>query len=531
MDILPIEIIIQLLAFVQEEDAPKNFRSTCRKFYQLSLAAKKRFIIKSMPIYGLESLPKLLSSSYYRIELVVRSPTLAMQGLSDSFLDTLAGVSNLTGLDITPLSPSSEKLQQLTFLEQLSISNHGTELNALSRLTKLVVTTTFTTPSFTLWQCLTSLRDLNIRHIAQEFLEVVPILTALTRLHFGFNYDSENYNHVPIDVNLVSLSNLKDLNISTNFHYTPLIRLTASTTRLESLWISDNVIDIDINWVTSNTQLTKFHLRYDDEPKFHFLTKLRNISTAKFSHREQLDFFNDAKLKELEATYVLSSNKITHFTTLESLIGVTGFSASTLVNLTQLTIYGIHSDVEASILPTTLKVLTASMGNVANLHNLTQLESLQYDEQFDLSMTKFKAEQFSLLTRLSVVYNDASEAQATLPKLSNLFSLRDLHVFAARTWDNINTDFLTTLTNLERLDMKHIPIDRKLFKKVVLKLTHLTELCVYCKESSGKSLSRLTNLQVVWFASAKPSTRLRPLLEEKLWRLANLQITCINDNR
>jgi hypothetical protein len=177
-----------------------------------------------------------------------------MQGLADSFLDTLAGVSNLTGLDITPLSPSSEKLQQLTFLEQLSISNHGTELKALSRLTKLVVTTTFTTPSFTLWQCLTSLRDLNIMYIAQEFLEVVPILTALTRLHFGFNYDSENYNYVPIAVNLISLSNLKDLNISTNFHYTPLIRLTASTTRLESLWISDNVIDVDINWVTSNTR-------------------------------------------------------------------------------------------------------------------------------------------------------------------------------------------------------------------------------------------------------------------------------------
>jgi hypothetical protein len=276
--------------------------------------------------------------------------------------------------------------------------------------------------------------------------------------------------------------------------------------------------------------LTKFHLRYDDEPKFHFLTKLRNISTAKFSHRAQLDFFHEAKLKELEATYVLSSNKITHFTTLESLIGVSGFTASTLVNLTQLTIYGIHSDVKASILPTTLKVLVASMGNVANLHDLTRLESIQYGEQFGLSMTKFKAEQFSFLTRLSVVYNAASEAQATLPKLSNLFSLRDLQVVAARTWDNINTDFLTTLTNLERLDMKHIPIDRKLFKKVVHKLTHLTELCVYGKESSGKSLSRLTNLQVVWFASAKPSTRLRSLLEEKLWRLANLQITDINDD-
>lgn len=478
-----------------------------------------------MPVSGLASLPTLLGGS--NIDLEVRSPPLALQELYDQFLDTLARVTNLIGLDLTTWSlPPPEKLQRLTHLEQFSVFCYDMDLEALSRLTKLSVDET--TPSQEVWHSLTSLHDLSIRQIpSQDFLKtVLPTLTALTRLHFGFHYASYNFGNA-VTVCLTALSNLKDLKISTNHYTAPTIDLTASTTSLESLWINDRVQQVDIKWVASNTNLTTFQLRcaYDDSPTFHPLTNLRNLSKAYFTNRSQLDLFRNAKLKSLQVEmmqYEHISSKLSHCSALESLIGVHSFPQSTLVNLTHLSVQGINTSNPAS-LPTTLRVLEGN-GIVLNLHQLTRLESIQYGQQLVESMNKFDAKNFSHLTKISVVYNDISEAQATLPKLSNLFSLRNLEIFTAQTYQNINTDFLTTLTNLERLDMKWIPQSKQIYKKIVRCLTALSQLCISCESATGKSLTRLTNLQQIWFSCAKPSSQLKAILEGRLSRLGELQI-------
>ena len=82
-----------------------------------------------------------------------------------------------------------------------------------------------------------------------------------------------------------------------------------------------------------------------------------------------------------------------------------------------------------------------------------------------------------------------------------------------------DTDFLTTLTNLEALSIPTLNIPVQVFDKIVHLHTRLTQLRINCSESSGEILTRLTNLQVLEFYSSKPMKGLRILLEEKMPRL------------
>jgi hypothetical protein len=168
-----------------------------------------------------------------------------------------------------------------------------------------------------------------------------------------------------------------------------------------------------------------------------------------------------------------------------------------------------------------LKELSLTACSVQNLPDLTNLESLTLNEQ---SYFDFKAKQFAHLTKLRLNLKGAQQAIQELPKLSNLFSLRELSVTAPNNYQGVNADFLTTLTNLEMLDMAQINIPLQIFTKIVHRQTILTQLRVNCSESNGEILTRLTNLQILYFYSKQPMKGLKLKLEEVLPRLVDCQI-------
>jgi hypothetical protein len=115
-------------------------------------------------------------------------------------------------------------------------------------------------------------------------------------LHFGINYTQDPNNGIV----LTQLTKLKDLRIMAQFY--PPTTLAASCTTLESLNIEITINDIDVDWISSNQRLTYFHVTgdYDDSAKFHPLTTLREISSAKFTRSAQFQLFSHLNLTRLE---------------------------------------------------------------------------------------------------------------------------------------------------------------------------------------------------------------------------------------
>jgi hypothetical protein len=479
-----------------------------------------------MPVSALEALSTRLKKATRPFELIVRSPTLALKEVPNKFMNNLTDLKNLTGLDVTAWTgfPTSatKKICQMTFLQQLSSPDFSFNFANLSTLTKLCIPGSIFVGSIQIFQTLTNLRDLRMRSLRQEHVEEVANLSLLTRLHFGI---SSNFTAI-----LTTLTNLKDLAITAWRHVPPILTLVASCTTLESLHIDTALQDPDIDWISSNTKLTKFHIscHFDyQSPRFHPLTHLRNITSAKFVHTAQLTLFSHLKLTSLEIEpAVLDGNsaftEILKYTDLQSLSGqvhVAQHCFTTLVNLTQLTwrplFYGGITG------PTSLKELSLTICSIQNLPDLTNLESLTLNEQ---SYFDIKAKQFAHLTKLRLNLKGAQQAILELPKLSNLFSLRELYVNAPNNYQGVNADFLTTLTNLEMLDMAQINIPLQIFTKIVHRQTILTQLRVNCSESNGEILTRLTNLQILYFYSRQPMKGLKLKLEEVLPRLVECQI-------
>ena len=163
--------------------------------------------------------------------------------------------------------------------------------------------------------------------------------------------------------------------------------------------------------------------------------------------------------------------------------------------------------------PTTVRELQAAF-HVENLSSLTRLESLTLNKPSSLNV-----DARNMVTKICLQSVEAQQALAILPKLSNLFMLRELSVTTPNNYQGLHADFLTTLTNLEVLSMPSLNIPVQVFDKVVHLHTQLTQLRVNCSESSGEILTRLTNLQVLEFYSSKPMKGLKVILEEKMPRL------------
>jgi hypothetical protein len=215
-------------------------------------------------------------------------------------------------------------------------------------------------------------------------------------------------------------------------------------------------------------------------------------------------------------------DEVAKYTDLRSLSGQTLHFKdlpTTLVHLTQLTWRAIYASIIT--VPTYLKELSLTACSVQNLKNLTNLESLTLNQppNFD-----FNAKQFAHLTKFHLGLKGAPQAVQELPKLSNLFSLRELSVTAPNNYQGLNADFLTTLTNLEMLDMAQINISLQLFTKIVHQHTILTQLRVNCSESNGEILTRLKGLQKLFFQSKQPMQGLKKKLEEVLPRLFDCQV-------
>jgi hypothetical protein len=473
-------------------------------------------VIKAMPVSALASLSTRLNKATKPFELIVHSPTLSLKQLPNKFMNNLTGLQNLTGLDLTAWEgvpyEALRKLFKMTSLESLGVPPTAFDFSWL-RLTKLSMPTLMGSIQI---KSLTNLRDLQISHLDHKDVGIIASF-PLTRLHFGVNYTQDPNNGIV----LTQLTKLKDLRIMAQFY--PPTTLAASCTTLESLNIEITINDIDVDWISSNQRLTYFHVTgdYDDSAKFHPLTTLREISSAKFTRSAQFQLFSHLNLTRLEVC-TETWDEVAKYTDLRSLSGQTLHFKdlpTTLVHLTQLTWRAIYASIIT--VPTYLKELSLTACSVQNLKDLTNLESLTLNQppNFD-----FNAKQFAHLTKFHLGLKGAPQAVQELPKLSNLFSLRELSVTAPNNYQGVNADFLTTLTNLEMLDMAQINISLQLFTKIVHQHTILTQLRVNCSESNGEILTRLKGLQKLFFQSKQPMQGLKKKLEEVLPRLFDCQV-------
>jgi hypothetical protein len=485
-----------------------------------------------MPANALELLQKILCLPNKQIEVIIPSQTLSMQnqGATDQLLDILAGLTNLTGLELCKWSSGDnnlvlQKISALTTLQTLSIPRDTIDPSLLYNLTKLKVHTAVGD-----WRSLTRLEDLTVHSSSPTFLETfLTSLSTLTRLHVML--DNTRYQH--FDVILTTLDNLKDFKISAmEFAFEELeIRLKASCTALESLLIGDYINDLDLDWISSNTRLTHFNVRHRLQQHLP-LTKLRNITSTELINASQVQLFKYLDLTKLEIHSIAEvsvSDIAQQYTALESLaITSNANSVDALMSLTRLTRLKAYCS-PPSMVPTNLRYLLAAC-NVKNLTALTRLEWLVLArpvlmESFDVK--------FPYLTKLILNFSKEQQANATLSTLSNLFSLRDLRFNMAEHYKDIygvhkpfnwNLDSLTTLTNLEALDIKIMDINTQLLDTFSSVLTRLTELSVACPNSTGEILLQFTNLRALVFDSRTTVKNLRSALDEKLPRLVRCTI-------
>ena len=495
------------------------------------MAQKSRFIIKAMPANGLESLLTMMKRSKKQIGLTVRAPTLSLKGVTNDFINTMMDLPNIMGLDLSewnlPISAQT-KLVQMTNLRQLSMQYPEVTLSPLKNLTKLKLKLEYKSGLSARevdlqWQSLTNLQDLHIRFMSPHRIEDLTCLLNLTKLHLECLYSDTS-----TTVTLTAFSKLKDLNISSseqNRPRYPIIKLilTASCTTLESFYI-DVHTEVDFNWLSLNTRLTQYHVKVDlaDDllEKLLPLTKLTNIASARFPNNATERIFGSQKIKALriDCYQEASANEIgiRHISLLESL-HCNAFSAepASFPNLTKLTCGYCCSP------PSSLKVLD-SLAYVESMTQLSKLESWRQGIDRGKPILDFEARYLRHLTRIEFSFIGPRDPVIMLPKLSNLFPLKQLEIW---TWSKSvalqkeDSEFLITLTNLEALVMPSLNVPEQVFDKIVHLHTQLTQLRINCSESSGEILTQLTNLQVLGFYSSKPMKGLKVILEEKMPRL------------
>lgn len=527
---MPKEILLHILTLANEPRVEVNLRSSCTKIYKALLAPKTQYIIKALPANHLEALSKCLSRATKPFELIVRSPPLALQKVPNKFMNTLTSLKNLTGLDITDWKdlphPALQKLFLLTNLEALSGSFTAFDASHLSKLTKLGIPYSIYTTR--MLKSLTNLQDLRVDLV--EGVINVSALPNLTKLHFGFIWNASGSS---FSVILTALTCLKDLKIKSQANNTK-IQLKASCTTLESLNIEDIPEDMDVDWLASNTKLTHFNVKsaWDGDPeKYLALRNLREVSSASVYHQVQVPLFRNFTLTNLVSDVPggggFTDEEVLTFTSLRSLVLRTRVMPNfpkTFVHLTRLTIQQVYSPTKASLVtvPTCLKELEfCSPCGVQSLSKLTQLESLTLFQKLDFDRT-FKASALGQLTRLQMNLSGAQQATLYLPKLSKLLSLKELVVAAPNNYQGVDTEFLLTLPNLELLDMVPIGLSLQVFNKFVQQQQNkVTQLRVNCSESNGEVLTRLTNLQILYFVSRQPMKGLKAKLEEILPRLGH----------
>ena len=484
------------------------------------MAQKSHFIVKALPASDLESLLTMLKrSKKQQIELTVRAPTLSLKQVPNKFMNGLTSLTHLKGLDISALDllpdAALTKLVRMTNLEQLTLGPSYQILSPLSNLTKLVLRNVTSSPQT--WQSLTNLQDLTLNELStfDKFLNFIK----LTRLHFGMPWNAVEFN-----IALTTLTNLKDLKIESRYQSNIGIsaNFSAASTRLEALDIDVMFNDIDINWIASNTRLTRFHVRCDYKlsERFFPLTKLCNISSMTIFNTDQLQLFTALEnLTHLKANYLFNNDfEIAQekFTLLQSLEGggyQTRDFPNTFSNLTKITWMPVMT--VTTVFPLNVRELTANHF-IKNMTSLTKLESLTVIKPQVLDID---VRNMIHLTKICLQSVEAQQALWILPKLSNLFSLRELSVTTPNNYQGLNADFLCTLTNLEALSIPSLNIDCYFFNYIVAVHNQLTQLRINCSESTGEILTRLTNLQVLEFYSSKPMKGLKIMLEEKLPRL------------
>ena len=277
------------------------------------MAQKSQFIIKAMPAGDLESLSTMMKrSKKQQIELTVRAPTLSLKQVPNKFMNSLTSLAHLNGLDISewdlPMAALT-KLVQMTNLEQLTMGSIDTNLSTLYNLTKLRLKAITIDKFPQIWQSLTNMQDLTLHSAPVQDLEDILTLTQLTRLHFGAAWRTSSFFGLFINpVILTALTNLKDLKIESCTTSRPTILLQASSTKLEALDIGVVTHTLDYDWIASNAQLTKFHVRlYTSRPaKLSPLTKLCKISSLALIEASEVQLFMSLQnLTELKFEQVL----------------------------------------------------------------------------------------------------------------------------------------------------------------------------------------------------------------------------------
>ena len=487
------------------------------------MAQKSQFIIKAIPTSDLELLLAMVKRSKKQIELTVRAPTLSLKQVPSEFINSLTSLNHLRGLDISewdlPMAAQT-KLVQMTNLEQLTIGSNDINLAPLFNLTKLAIKSIDKYPQ--MLQSLTNLQDLTLFNLSDHLNDVIA-LTKLTRLHFGVSWSLSMMNAVKYIITLTALTELKILKIDSLTHTKAAIQLHASSTKLEELDIDVSLRSPDFDWIASNTRLTKFHVRFHTRQtdEWHPLTKLTQISTMALVSVDQAGLFTALKnLTELkfEQLYHEDSELIGNLTSLQvlqsySYSSVAFPNADAMRNITRIT--WLPFSVTKSSFPMNVQELSTTF-SVENLSSLTRLESLTIMKPLSLNMD---ASEMVHLTKIWLLSVEEQHASVIIPKLSNLFTLRELSVTTPNNYQGLDADFLTTLTNLEALIIPSLNIPVQVFDKIIDLHSRLTQLRISCSESNGEILTRLTNLQVLEFYSTKPINRLKILLEEKMPRL------------
>ena len=375
-----------------------------------------------MPASALESLLTMMKRSKNQIELTVRAPTLSLKGVPNKFMNSLMALPNITGLNVSewnlPLSAQT-KLVQMTNLQQLSIRYPEVTLSPLKNLTKLE----WRSYEFNYqYQIFTNLHDLHFRYESPvSQIEDFMCLSKLTRLHLECSY-----NDTSTTVILTTLSKLKDLNISSSEMYRhPRIKLIASCTTLESIYIHVPVVEMDLGWLSLNSRLTQYHVRFDrldtPEEKFHPLTRLTNIESVRFMNESTARVFKShQKIKTMHVDYYAGGNLpnvIKNSTILESLhCGLFLAEPALFPNLTKLMCGYCPSA------PSSVKVLMSSV-HVGNLTQLSKLESWKLSDIGESERIQdFESRYFRHLTRIEFSFRVPKPVRAMLPKLSNLFT-------------------------------------------------------------------------------------------------------------
>lgn len=514
-------------------ETKRNYISACRIFYQLALASKSTLAINGLPADNLNAFQSLLNRANAQIELIFGPPAKSIQSNSAAniLFDIITTATNITSLDLCEWRNldrilSFKQITRMTSLQKLWMRDFARMNDVIwtKNLQKLTSLHLYNMEMVEDWPTLTKLQDLTIKCCTSDVVETfLTNISTLTRLHIGFFFSEDTrFNFV-----LTTLSNLKDLAING--------QITASCTTLESLSIRATINNFDINWLSSNTRLTRLSIVSGifqvGDPRITALEKLRNITKATFG-----DGFNPTHIfRHLNLTDLtmpvpnrqILMNIVQQYTSLRALriedTEVAVGSLDVLTSLLHLTKFVCHEYLDPSHFPTTLKTLETCT-KAKNLSELTRLENLHSGQnQVDLFSV---AEHLTRLTRLmffkDIDFTTDKQAVEEISKLSILSNLRTLEIKVAWPRDNsdpyhgFNMEFLTALAKLEKLHYNAVDFNKDLLNNLHSTLTRLTELRIQQREPDGEILARFKKLRRLMLYSDGPSSTLSAYEEARL---------------